>query len=152
MNIRLISGSREPGFGFVLTLPKIITMDPKANSLNWFEIPVTDMERAKHFYQVIFSHHMDETEMMGMNMAVFPGENGDGKAHGALVQSANHKPSMEGITVYLNANPDMATVLEKVEPMGGKILMPKTQITPEIGYMAFFIDTEGNRIGLHSQH
>lgn len=127
-------------------------MDPKANNLNWFEIPVTDMARAKHFYQVIFSHHMEEMNMGGMQMAMFPGEDGDGKAHGALVQSEYHKPSMDGVVVYLNANPDLAPVLEKVEPMGGKVLMPKTQITPEIGYMAFFADTEGNRVALHSQH
>lgn len=127
-------------------------MDPKANSLNWFEIPVADLARAKHFYQVIFSHHMEEMNMGGMQMAMFPGEDGDGKAHGALVQGEFHKPSMEGAVVYLNGNPDLNTVLEKIEPMGGKILMPKTEISPEIGYMAFFIDTEGNRIALHSSH
>jgi uncharacterized protein len=127
-------------------------MDTNVNSLNWFEIPVTDMHRAKHFYQVIFSQHMDEMEMMGMHMAMFPGENGDGKAHGALVQSEQHKPSMEGITIYLNGNPDLSDVLDKVEPMGGKVLMSKTHISPEIGYMAFFADTEGNRVALHSQN
>jgi uncharacterized protein len=58
---------------------------------------------------------------------------------------------MEGTTVYLNANPDMGSVLEKVEMEGGKILMPKTSISPEIGFMAFFADTEGNRVALHSQ-
>jgi hypothetical protein len=126
-------------------------MDTTTNSLNWFEIPVTDMHRAKHFYQVLFSIHMDETDMMGMRMAMFPGEPGSGKASGALVQSEYHKPSMEGTTVYLNANPDMAPVLEKVEMEGGKILMPKTAISPEIGFMAFIADTEGNRVALHSQ-
>lgn len=127
-------------------------MDASVNSLNWFEIPVTDMPRAKHFYQVIFSQHMDETEMMGMRMAMFPGGNGDGKAHGALVQSEQHKPSMDGVTIYLNGNPDLSSVLEKIEPMGGKILMPKTRIADDIGYMAFFADTEGNKIALHSQN
>ncbi|HKO80042.1 MAG TPA: VOC family protein [Chitinophagaceae bacterium] len=126
-------------------------MDATTNSLNWFEIPVTDMPRAKHFYQVIFSMHMDETEMMGMHMAFFPNENGNGKASGALVRSENHKPSMEGTVVYLNANPSMDSVLEKIESEGGTILMQKTQITPEIGYMAFFTDTEGNKVALHSQ-
>lgn len=126
-------------------------MDTTTNSLNWFEIPVTDMHRAKHFYQVIFSMHMDESEMMGMKMAMFPYLPTSGKASGALVQSEYHKPSMEGTTVYLNANPDMAPVLEKVEMAGGKIIMPKTQISPEIGFMAFIADTEGNRVALHSQ-
>lgn len=126
-------------------------MDVTTNSLNWFEIPVTDMTRARHFYQVIFSIHMDEMEMMGMKMAMFPGVNGSGKASGALVQSENHIPSAEGTIVYLNANPDMNPVLERIGMEGGRIIMPKTAISPEIGYMAFFLDTEGNRVALHSQ-
>jgi len=127
-------------------------MNATTNSLNWFEIPVTDMQRAKHFYQVIFSMHMDEMEMTGMHMAGFPGEPGSGKVSGALVQSENHIPSEHGVVVYLNANPDMSSVLERIEQMGGRVLLPKTVITPEIGYMAFFMDTEGNKIALHSQN
>ncbi|MDP4264442.1 MAG: VOC family protein [Bacteroidota bacterium] len=126
-------------------------MDATTNSLNWFEIPVTDMQRAKHFYQVIFSLHMNEMEMPGIKMAMFPYEPMSGKASGALAQSDSHKPGMDGPIVYLNANPDMSTVLEKVEMVGGKILMPKTLISPEIGFMAFIADTEGNRVALHSQ-
>lgn len=127
-------------------------MDTTTNSLNWFEIPVTDMQRAKHFYQVVFSMHMNESEMMGVQMAFFPFDNGSGKTSGALVRSENHKPSQDGALVYLNANPSMDQVLERIELEGGKILVPKTQITPEIGYMAFFTDTEGNRVALHSQN
>lgn len=126
-------------------------MDATTNSLNWFEIPVTDMGRARHFYQVIFSMHMDLGNMMDMQMAYFPGEAGSGKASGALVQSAYHTPSQEGTLVYLNANPVMDPVLEKIEPMGGKIIMPKTAISEEIGFMAMFIDSEGNRVALHSK-
>ena len=127
-------------------------MNTNTNSINWFEIPVYDMHRAKHFYQVIFSIHMDEQEMAEMQMATFPYESGTGKVSGALVRSESHKPSTEGIIIYLNANPDMNSVLEKIEGEGGKILMGKTQISPEIGFMAYFLDTEGNRIALHSQH
>lgn len=126
-------------------------MDTNTNSLNWFEIPVTDMARAKHFYQVIFSIHMDEMEMMGMKMAGFPGEPGSGKVSGALVQSENHIPSLHGAVIYLNANPDMSPVLERIEQIGAQVIMPKTAISPEIGHMAFFIDTEGNKVALHSQ-
>ena len=126
-------------------------MDTTTNALNWFEIPVADMQRAKHFYQVIFSIHMDETEMAGILMAMFPGTDGNGKVYGALVQSDYQKPAMEGSVVYLNANPDMNPVLQKIEMEGGKILMPKTEISPEIGFMAFFADTEGNRVALHLQ-
>ena len=126
-------------------------MDNTTNALNWFEIPVMDMPRAKHFYQIIFSMHMEEMNMGGMLMAGFPGTEGSGKVSGALVKSDSHKPSADGTVLYLNANPDMATVLSKVAEAGGQILLPKTQISPEIGYMAFILDTEGNKVGLHSQ-
>ena len=84
-------------------------------------------------------------------MAGFPADMGNGKASGALVQSNMHKPSMDGCVIYLNANPEIQTVINRIEKAGGKVLMPKTQITPEIGFMAFFTDTEGNKMGLHAQ-
>ena len=127
-------------------------MDNTTNSLNWFEIPVTDIGRAKHFYQVAFSIHMEDMNMPGMEMAGFPADMGNGKVSGALVKSEYHKPSVDGVTIYLNANPDMMDVLQRIQSEGGQIVMGKTLITPEIGYMAFFIDSEGNRIALHSQN
>jgi len=127
-------------------------MNEQTNSLNWFEIPVTDFERARHFYQVVFSIHMNVDNMMGMKMAFFPMTMGSGKASGALVQSDFHKPSMDGSIIYLNANPDMTELINKIETEGGQILMPKTHISDEVGYMAFFKDSEGNRVALHSQH
>ena len=127
-------------------------MDQTTNALNWFEIPVTDMGRAKHFYQRAFGIHMEDMNMPGMDMAGFPMDMGNGKVSGALVKSEYHKPSADGVTIYLNANPDMTDVLQRIESEGGQIVMPKTQITPDIGYMAFFIDSEGNRIALHSQN
>ena len=126
-------------------------MNKDTNALNWFEIPVIDMERAKHFYQVILSIHMEDHEMMGMQMAYFPFDAGNGKVSGALVKSESHVPAMEGITIYLNGNPNLSSILEKVESENCKILMPKTLIDEQTGYMAFFADTEGNKIGLHSQ-
>jgi predicted enzyme related to lactoylglutathione lyase len=127
-------------------------MNEQTNSLNWFEIPVNDMARAKHFYQVIFSIHLHEDNMMNMQTAFFPYASGNGKVSGALVKSDFHNPGKEGTMIYLNANPDLSNVLEKVESQGGKTLMQKTLISPEIGYMAFIEDSEGNKIGLHSQH
>ena len=127
-------------------------MDNTTNALNWFEIPVTDMARAKHFYQVVFGIHMEDTDMPGMQMSMFPYEMNSGKLSGALVKSDYHRPSKDGVVVYLNANPDMKEILERIETEHGEVVMPKTQISPEIGYMAFFIDSEGNRIALHSQN
>jgi len=126
-------------------------MDASANVLNWFEISVSDFARAKKFYETIFSIQMEEMDMMGMKMAMFPYEPMGGKLSGALVQSDMHKPSADGVKIYFNGNPDLDAVLSKVEAAGGKITMPKGKISDEIGYMAFFIDTEGNAVALHSQ-
>jgi len=127
-------------------------MTSKENALNWFEISVTDIQRAKTFYESIFGIQMDQQEMMGMQMAYFPSENMNGKVSGSLVQGPMHKPSADGAKVYLNGNPDLSSALSKVETAGGKVLMPKTKISDDIGFMAYFTDSEGNTIALHSNH
>jgi uncharacterized protein len=125
-------------------------MDGSVNILNWFEISVNDIARAKKFYETIFSIEMQEMEMMGMKMAFFPGDDMRSKVGGGLVQGPMHKPSADGAKVYLNANDGMEGILAKIEPAGGKVTMPKTLITEDIGYMAWFIDSEGNGMALHS--
>jgi predicted enzyme related to lactoylglutathione lyase len=125
-------------------------MTNKENALNWFELSVTDINRATKFYETIFDIKMDQREMMGMKMAFFPAEDMNGKVSGALVESTMHKPSAEGAKIYLNGNPDLANALAKVAAAGGKVTMPKTKISDEVGNMAFFMDTEGNLVGLHS--
>jgi predicted enzyme related to lactoylglutathione lyase len=128
-------------------------MEKNANALNWFEIPAKDITRAKKFYESVFAINMqDMGEMMGMKMVSFPAEMGNGKVSGALVQGEMHKPSMDGAIVYLNANPSIQTVIDRIETAGGKVVMPKTQISPEIGCMAFFVDSEGNKMALHAQN
>ncbi|MEP6950811.1 MAG: VOC family protein [Ginsengibacter sp.] len=128
-------------------------MDKNSNSLNWFEIPALDIVRAQKFYETIFDVKMEQMqEMMGMKMAGFPADMGNGKASGALVESQMHKPSTDGSVIYLNANPEIQKVIDRIEKASGKVLMPKTQISPEIGYMAFFLDSEGNKVGLHAQN
>ena len=126
-------------------------MDSNANSLNWFEIPAIDIKRAQAFYEQIFGIKMHTMEMGPMQMAAFPSEPGNGKASGCICQSPMHKPSMDGSVIYLNANPNMQPVLDHIAGAGGTILMPKTKISDDIGYMAFFADTEGNKVALHSQ-
>ena len=127
-------------------------MNGDVNALNWFEIPVADMNRAKKFYETIFNIEMPEQEMMGMKMAFFPSEDMNGKVSGGLVEGPMHKPSSDGAKVYLNGNPDLSVALSKVETAGGKVVMPKTKISDEIGYMAFFVDSEGNSGALHSNN
>ena len=125
-------------------------MSKGTNALNWFEISVTDITRATKFYESIFEVAMTPMEMMGMKMAMFPSNSSGGVVGGALVQSDMHKPSNKGAIIYLNANPDIQLVANRIEKAGGKITMPKTLIDEQTGYMAFFIDTEGNSVGLHS--
>ncbi|MEO8174883.1 MAG: VOC family protein [Sediminibacterium sp.] len=127
-------------------------MTNKENALNWFEISVSDISRAKKFYETIFGIQMDQKEMMGMQMAFFPSEDMNSKVSGSLVQGPMHKPSHDGSKVYLNGNPDLSSALSKVEAAGGKVLMPKTKISDDIGNMAFFSDPEGNTVALHSNN
>ncbi|MBA2613089.1 MAG: VOC family protein [Bacteroidetes bacterium] len=127
-------------------------MNEKVNALNWFELSVNDIARAKKFYESVFSIKMHEQEAMGMKMAFFPAEDMNGKVSGSLVQGPMHKPSQDGAVIYLNANPDLNVALGKIEQAGGKITMPKTHISPEVGHMAFFVDSEGNKVALHSNN
>ena len=127
-------------------------MDKNTNSLNWFEIPATDISRAQKFYETVFDISMAPLpEMMGMKMTGFPADMGNGKATGALAQSAQHTPSTNGVVIYLNANPEIQPVVDRVVAAGGQVVMPPMDISPEIGKMAFIIDTEGNKIGIHAQ-
>jgi hypothetical protein len=127
-------------------------MNGSVNALNWFEISVSDIARAKKFYEAVFNITMYETEMMGMKMAFFPAEQGNGKVSGGLVQGEGYTPSTDGAKIYFNGNPDLSGALNRVEGAGGRVLMPKTHISPEIGYMAFFMDSEGNAVALHSSN
>ena len=122
------------------------------DAISWFEIPTTDINRAQKFYENIFEMKMQELEFEGVKMRMFPLDDPMTGVGGALVQTDGfHNPSeKDGPLIYLNGNPDLQKVLDKVESAGGKIQMPKTEISPEYGFMAVIIDTEGNRIGLHN--
>jgi uncharacterized protein len=118
--------------------------------ITWFELPVNDFERAKKFYNEIFGWNINEAMIAGFQMGFFPME--EGAITGALVYGENYTPSSDGALVYFHAGDDLTEILNKVEPSGGKVLIPKTPITPEIGFFAIFIDSEGNRVALHSRN
>jgi predicted enzyme related to lactoylglutathione lyase len=122
------------------------------NALNWFEIPVSDFDRAKKFYETLFDYQMPEMQMGPVRMGFFLYDQPGGKVGGAICQSDLHKPSQEGSVIYLNCQPDLQVALDKTESAGGKILQSKTKISAdqELGYTAFILDTEGNKIALHS--
>ena len=124
-------------------------MSSDTNAINWFEIPVSDISRAKTFYESIFEIKMQEMEMPGMKYAMFPFNPINAKVSGGLAQSSMHTPSATGSIIYLNANPNLQNVLDRIENAGGKITMPKTSIGQN-GFMALFTDSEGNTLALHS--
>jgi len=121
------------------------------NVVSWFEIPTKDINRAQKFYEAIFQIKMVPLEVAQIKMRMFPVETPE-SIGGALVYNADFYKSSatDGPLVYLNGNPDLQEVLNRIEAAGGKILVPKTQISPEYGYMAMFTDTEGNRVALHN--
>ena len=122
------------------------------NAISWFEIPATDLSRATKFYETILGVTLTPLDLPNIRMRMFPLDDMMTQVGGAVVDSGGfHKPSAtDGPLIYLNGNPDVQTILDKVEAAGGKIAVPKTEISPEYGYMAVIIDTEDNRIGLHS--
>jgi len=125
---------------------------PFNNAISWFEIPTHDIDRAANFYEAIFNVSLIPLDLQQLKMRMFPVQDPGKGVGGALCYNKEfYKPSAtDGPLIYLNGNPDVQNILDKVEPAGGKIVVPKTQISPEYGYMAVFIDTEGNRVALHS--
>lgn len=121
------------------------------NAISWFEIPAKDLDRATRFYEAIFGVTLIVMDLPNIKMRMFPIHDPMGVG-GAVVDSGGfHKPSAtDGPLIYLNANPEIQSVLDKVEAAGGSVMVPKTEISPEYGFMAVIIDSEGNRIGLHS--
>lgn len=120
------------------------------NAVSWIEIPVVDFERAKAFYSAIFDYEMPEMDMGPLKMGFLPSDQENGGVGGAIVWGDDNAPSKNGTRVYLNGGDDLTLVLDRVAAAGGKLVMQKTEITPEFGYYATFEDTEGNHISLHS--
>lgn len=122
------------------------------SAISWFEIPAIDIERATRFYEAIFEVQLVPMDLPQIKMRMFPITDMENGVGGAVVDSGGfHKPSLtDGPLIYLNANPDAQTILNRVAGAGGTVLVGKTPISDEYGFMAVIIDTEGNRIGLHS--
>lgn len=116
-------------------------------------MPVVDMERAMKFYETVFDLKLERHEMGELDMAWFPGVHGSIGAAGSLVKHPQfYKPSADGVLVYFTAfSGNVDTELGRVEAAGGKVLLPRREISPEYGYMAVAMDTEGNRFAIHSR-
>lgn len=122
------------------------------NMVTWFEIPAENLGRAVAFYEKVFDCRLTRYTRGPAEIATFPLIEKVPGAPGALVQSANFgSPSANSTLLYFNAKSgDLQNELSRVAAAGGKILQGKTLVTKENGYMAVILDTEGNRIGLHS--
>lgn len=116
--------------------------------ISLFEIPATDISRAVNFYQSILDINIEIMEAPGMEIGVFPYE--DQAVTGVIMKEEGLKPSAEGVTIYLNGGDNLQVILDKVQQNSGKIMVPKTPHADEVGYFAIFLDSEGNKIGLHS--
>lgn len=120
------------------------------NLVSIVEIPAKDFSRAVKFYQAILGLTIEEVEMGGVQMGVFPS---DGKiTNVVLAKGGDYKPTKDGPVIYLNTGNDLRPTLKKIEQNGGEIIAPRTEISPDMGYFALFIDSEGNKLGLHSSN
>ncbi|MEZ5084526.1 MAG: VOC family protein [Bacteroidales bacterium] len=128
-------------------------MELKHNVVGWFEIPVSDMDRAITFYEKVFGFKLTRQQMSHLDMAWFPWKEDAIGTAGSLVYNPEfYHPSENGTMVYFSTiSEDMEAELSRVEKAGGKMIVPKRLIAEDIGYMAIFLDTEGNRVAIHSR-
>jgi predicted enzyme related to lactoylglutathione lyase len=117
--------------------------------ISWFEIPALDLDRASAFYENILVVTLNRCDMGPSSMAVFPYDRAQATG-GCLMKSPGFKPATEGSVVYLNAGNSLDTVLARIVPAGGEILLPHTDLPPGMGAYAQFLDTEGNRVGIYA--
>lgn len=122
-----------------------------AHALNWFEIPVADMDRAMRFYAALTGRALRREGYGGPGeaMAVFVGSE-DHEVGGALLQSPQCQPAAQGTLIYLNAGPSLDAWLARVPPAGGQVVVPRTTLPEGMGFFAHIVDSEGNKVGLHA--
>lgn len=148
------------GFGLILCkkgnnsneiseMEREITKKGNKNMISIIEIPVTDLNRAIQFYQTILGISIETMAMGDTELGVLPAK--EGSVNVVLVKGSDYIPAKNGVLVYLNLGNDLLPALDQVEKNGGKIILPKTLIDPQMGYYALFVDSEGNKMGMHSQ-
>lgn len=120
------------------------------NLVTIVEIPINNFSRAVRFYESLLDIKIEEMNMDGLKLGMMPSTKNS--VNVVLVKGEDYLPSKSGAVIYLNAGNDLQPTLDKVEKNGGKVLVPKTEITPEMGFFALFLDSEGNKLGLHSKN
>lgn len=124
------------------------TTDDMKSFISLFEIPATDISRAINFYQLLLDINIEKIEMPAMEMGIFPYE--QQMVPGVIVKGEGYNPSPDGVTIYLNGGDNLQNILERVEKLGGTVIVPKTAHADGSGFFALFLDTEGNKLGLNS--
>jgi predicted enzyme related to lactoylglutathione lyase len=121
-----------------------------AHQIVWFDMPVKDLDRAIRFYSSVLDRPLKKEQFPGMTFALLPHDKNE--VSGCLTpgcDDAGMQPSEHGPLLYFNCQGRLDSAIVAVEPNGGKVLEPKHQIGP-YGYRAIVLDSEGNRIALHS--
>jgi uncharacterized protein len=121
----------------------------RADVVVWFEIPAANFGRAVGFYEKVFARKLKTEKIGNMDLAVFPYDR-ESAISGCVLAGDGHKPAADGTMVYINVDDDLDDSLERVWSAGGRVTQPKTALPPGMGFFAHFIDSEGNRVGLHS--
>jgi uncharacterized protein len=119
------------------------------HAVNWFEIPVRNLDRAQAFYETLLGSSLRREQMGEHTLAVF-GYDEAGVGGCLLAGEGTPAPAADGTLVYLNAKPSLDAALERVQRAGGRITTPKVALPGGMGVFAHVADTEGNRIGLHA--
>ena len=119
-----------------------------ANQIVWCDIPVSELDRAVKFYSAVLGREVKKQEVPGMTVGILP--HSDGEVGGCLFHSSEEKPSAQGVMIYLDANGRLDEAIAAVAANGGKILQPKNAIGP-FGFRCVILDSEGNRVALHSE-
>lgn len=125
-------------------------MSAPQHALNWFEIPVTDFPRARAFYESVLGHAIETMDMGPMTLGFLSSD--QNAVGGAIIKGEGSVPSSTGTIVYLNGGDNLAPMLARAVAAGGSVVVPKTEIGNGFGHFAHFLDSEGNRIGLHSMN
>ena len=119
--------------------------------VNWFEIATKDLQRATRFYEAVFATQLRQEQLSEEGpMAIFVRD--DGQSIGCLTAPGWLEPTRQGTLIYLDAGPSIQAVLDRVREAGGEIVMERFQLPNDIGYIAQFIDSEGNRLALHAMN
>jgi predicted enzyme related to lactoylglutathione lyase len=123
-------------------------MSNTTSAITWFQVPAVDFKRAVKFYNVVLQKELREETMDGERMGIFPYETGG--ISGAVTEAGYLKPSADGNNLFLLVEGELDQALTRAKTAGGKVLTPKTLLGPGMGHYGVILDSEGNRIGLHS--